>query len=474
MAPIPISLGSGSNNARFSAAGITRHLNCYVEKQDDTKTNSMVVACDGLTLLTTLGSVGCRAMIEVGPYVVAVYGRNVYRLAADGTSKLIGGFPTSGSVSIRKNRRAYPQVGLVSDGLYYVVDTQSWTISQVSIPGLPPPIGLGMFDGYGILPASKNLWYITSIDDFTTVSLLNFAQAEGDPDEIIAADERDGEVVLFNRDSVEWWQDTGAASFPFARSQIVHIGCLCAGGVHKVDRTLAWIDRNCVVRLMDGYDGKRISDHGIERDIRQADPDTITSTSWTNGGHIFVSWSCPLWTRTYNLTTNNWHDRESYGDTRWRVSHVVKLGTAILAGDYQTGAVYTMSADVYDEAGSPLTMLIQTPPFYMPAARVQLDAIQIDAIAGVGLNSTLVQDKNPVLMLSWSDNGGKVFNTERQLPLGVQGDYLRRCFGTRLGVVPHVGRVFRLKVSASVVKAIQGMYIPEDINGRPRMTVLVA
>ena len=96
-----------------------------------------------------------------------------------------------------------------------------------------------MFDGYGVLPASKNQWYITSVDDFTTVSLLDFAQAEGDPDEIIATDERDGEVILFGVDSVEWWQDTGGADFPFSRSQVVHLGCLCAGGVHKVDRTVA-------------------------------------------------------------------------------------------------------------------------------------------------------------------------------------------------------------------------------------------
>jgi hypothetical protein len=457
MAIVPIALGTGSNNARFGAAGITRHVNCYVEQQDETKHNSMIVACDGLTSLATLDSDGCRAMIEVGPYVVAVYGRNVYRLASDKTATLIGGFPTSGHVSIRKNRREYPQVGLVSDGLFYVVDTQAWTISQVSILGLPPPLGLGMFDGYGVLPASKNQWYITAIDDFTNVSLLDYAQAEGDPDEIVAVDERDGEVILFGRDSVEWWQDTGGADFPFTRSQIVHIGCLSSGTVHKVDRTIAWIDRHCMVRLMDGYDGKRISDHGIERDIRSADPDTITSTSWANGGHTFVAWSWDGGTRVYNLTTNEWHDRESYGDTRWRVSHVCRFGNSIIAGDYETGAVYTMSADALDEAANALIMTIQTPPVHAQPMRLQFNALFIDIIPGVGLNSTAPQDLDPMLMVSWTDNGGKTWSNERQIALGRLGEYTTRAVTRRLGTGTVIGRVFKLSISAAVAKAIQAM-----------------
>lgn len=456
MAPVPISLGTGSNNARHGAAGITRHLNCYLEKQDETKNNSMIVASDGLSTFATLASVGCRAMIEVGVYVVAVYGRNVYRLARDGTALLIGGFPTSGHVSIRKNRRDYPQVGLVSDGLFYVVDTQAWTIAQVVVTDLPAPLALGMFDGYGILPASKNQWYITAVDDFTTISLLDFAAAEGDPDEIITCDERDGEVILFGKDTIEWWQDTGGADFPFTRSQVVHIGCLGAGSVHKVDRTVAWIDRNGVVRLMDGYDGKRISDHGIERDIKAADPATITSTSWATGGHTFIAWSWDGGTRVYNLTNGTWHDRESYGDNRWCVSHVVRFGDSLLAGNYETGAVYTMSADAYDEAGDPLVMTIQTPPVHASPMRLQFNALFIDIIPGVGINSTATQDADPSLMVSWTDNGGKTWSTERQISLGALGEYTRRAVTRRLGVGNSVGRVFKFSISAAVAKAIQG------------------
>lgn len=458
MAIVPISLGTGSNNARFAAAGITRHVNGYVEKQDETKNNSMIVACDGLSSFADLDSDGCRAMIEIGPYVVAVYGRNVYRLSADGTGTLIGGFPTSGHVSIRKNRREYPQVGLVSDGLFFVVDTQAWTISQVSVAGLPPPLGLGMFDGYGILPASKNQWYITAVDDFTTISLLDYATAEGDPDEIVGVDERDGEVIFFGRDSVEWWQDTGGEDFPFTRSQVVHIGCLCAGGVHKIDRTVAWIDRNCVVRIMDGYDGKRISDHGIERDIRSADPDTITSTSWANGGHTFVAWSWDNGTRVYNLTTDTWHDRESYNDDRWRVSHVVRFGNRLIAGDYSTGAVYEMSADTYDEAGDPLIMTIQTPPVHAFPQRLQFNALFVDIVPGVGLNSTAVQDQDPKIMVKWTDNGGHTWSDEVQKSIGQQGQYEVRVKITRLGTQKQPnGRVFKLSISASVAKAIQSL-----------------
>lgn len=457
MSFMPISLGGGSAPTRFGAGGITRHLNCYVEQQgEDAKSPAIVVAAGGLSTLTTLSAVGCRAMIEVYPYIVVVYGRKVYRVDEGGGSLLIGGFPTSGPVSIKKNRRDYPHVGLVADGLFYVVDTQVWTITQISIAGLYPPTSLAMLDGYAVLPQSKSRFTLSNIDDMTTVNLLSTGKAESDPDEIIKAEERDGEIVMFGADTVEWFRDAGTVPFAFARTQAIHIGCLCAGGVHKVDRTLAWIARDGTVRMMEGYDGKRISTHGVERDIAAVDPSTITSTSWSKNGHTFIAWSAPTWTRVYNLTTGTWHDRESYNRTRWRVDHVVKFGNRNIAGDDTTGGLYIMGPEYYDEAGSALVMTIQTPPVHAFPYPLRFEGIYIDIIPGVGANSSAAADLDPMLMVSWSDNGGKTWSAERLAPLGRQGDYLRRVRLTRLGVGSTVGRTFKFSCSAAVAKAIQG------------------
>ena len=456
---VPISLGSSSSNARFGAAGITRHLNCYLEDQsEDAKNPSMVVASDGLANFATLAdSGGIRAAIEVGAYLVVVAGRLVFRVDSGGGSTLLGGLPTEGPVYMRTNRRAYPQVGILSQGIFYCVDTQTWAMTQVTDTDLPPSTSLAFLDGYGILSTSRGRFFSTELDDFTNIDPLAFGSAESDADDIVCINERDGEIVVFGTRTIEWWQDTGDVTFAFTRSQAIHLGCLSAGSVCKVDRTLAWIAHDGTVRLMDGYDGKRISDHGVERNISSVDPSTITSTSWARDGHTFLAISAATSTMVYNLTTGKWHDRESYGSARWDVSCVAKFGNRNIAGSSSAGTLYDMSPAYYDEAGQPLVMTVQTPPVHAFPLRLQFNALYIDIISGVGLNTTTPADLDPMLMLSWSDNGGKTWGNERRIPLGRLGEYTRRAVTRRLGVTPPGGRIFRISCSAAVAKALQGL-----------------
>lgn len=388
MTILPISLGSGSANTRFGAAGLTRFVNCYLEANgEDAKNPSMVVASDGIAAFGTLtNGGGIRAMTTVGAYAVVVAGRLVFRVDSGGGSTLLGGIPTDGPVYMRTNRRASPQVGILSSGLFYCVDTSTWTMTQVTDADLPPGSSLAFLDGYGIIPTTRGRFFITALDDFTSIDGLDYGEAESDADDIVVANERDGEIVLFGERTIEWWQDTGGADFAFSRSQAVHIGCSSAGSVCKVLRTLAWIDENGIGRLMNGYGGDRITDHGVERDISSVEPSTITSTSWTRDGHTFLCWSSPgAWTRVYDLTTGKWHDRTSYGDSSWRVAHVLKFGTKNIAGDASDGILYDMSPDYYDEDGDPLILDITTPPVHAFPGRLEFNALYLDIIPGVGL-----------------------------------------------------------------------------------------
>lgn len=461
MSLVPISLGQGSSQTRHGAGGLTRHLNCYLEVQgEDAKHGSMVVASDGLADFATLTNGGAvRAGIEVAGYAVIVSGRLVFRVDRGGGSTLLGGIPTDGPVYMRSNRRTNPQVGIVSSGLFYCIDTSTWTMTQVTDSDLPPATSLAFLDGYGILPVSRGRWFITGLDDFTTIDALDVAEAESDADDIVVASERDGEIVLFGERSIEWWQDTGGADFPFTRSQAVHIGCSSAGSVCKVNRTLIWVDHNGIVRMMSGYDGERISDHGVERDIASVEPSILTSTTWSRGGHTFYSLTAPdYFTRVFNLTTGKWHDRASYGQNHWKVSNVTKLGTLNIAGDGDTGTLYDMSPDYYAEGSDPLVMDIITPPVHASPMRLGFNSVFLDIIPGVGLNTTTEQDLDPVVLVAWSDNGGKTWSGERSMALGRLGDYTRRAVTRRIGTGNSVGRTFRIRISASVAKAIQAMW----------------
>jgi hypothetical protein len=482
---VPISLGTGSNRARFDVAGAARHINCYVEQSgDQAKTPNLIVAHDGLANFATLASAGVRGMIEVGAYLYVVSGRQVYRVDAGGGVTTIGGIPTDGPVYMARNRRAVPQIGILSSGLFYVIDTGANTLQLVtgatststltdptltdpdptltdpslgaasSAWTLPPGSSLTVLDGYGIIPVSNGRWFTTGIDDFTTIDPLDFGTADSNPDEIVRAETREGEVVLFGSRSTEWWKDTGNVDFPFkdGRVAIAELGCLAAGSVAKVERTLAWIAHDGTVRLMAGYDGQRISTHAVERDIASAVPDQITSTSWAARGHSFYQISSPDWTWCWNRTTNTWSERQSYGKSRWRCSVVSNFGTKWIAGDATLGKLYTMSLDYASEGNAPLIMTVRTPPVHSFPNRLQVGTLYVDFVAGVGLNSTATQDATPEMMVRWSDNGGATWSGERRIPLGRQGDTIRRGIMRRLGIVPPQGRTFEFSVSAAVVK----------------------
>jgi hypothetical protein len=486
--PIPISLGTGSNRARFGLAGAERHINCYVEQLGDEAADpSVIVAHDGLSDFATMASAGVRGMIEVGAYLYVVSGRQVYRVDAGGGVTTIGGIPTDGPVYMARNRRAVPQIGILSSGLFYVIDTGANTLQLVtgatstsatltdptltdptltdpslgsssSAWTLPPGSSLTVLDGYGIIPVSNGRWFTTGIDDFTTIDELDFGTADSNPDEIVRAETREGEVVLFGTRSTEWWKDTGDVDFPFkdGRVAIAELGCLAAGSVAKIDRTLAWIAHDGTVRLMSGYDGQRISTHAVERDIASAVPEQITSTSWAARGHSFYQISSPDWTWCWNRTTNTWSERQSYGNTRWRCSTVSKFGTKWIAGDATLGKLYTMSPDVAVEGNAPLVMTVRTPPVHSFPNRLDASALYVRPVMGVGTNTGVTQDDNPELMMRLSFDGGEVWNGEDRASLGRQGERIERVKFTRLGHIPAQGCTFEFSISAAVIKGLIG------------------
>ena len=451
----PISLGKGTSPARHGAAGGTRHVNCYIEfTGEDSKHGSMIVASDGLTVWSTLSADGIRAMIEVGPFLYVVAGRQVYRLDPSGTATVLGGFPTDGPVYMKRNRREVPQIGIVSDGLYYVIDTGTGTLTQVSDADLPPALSLAFLDGYGILPGRNGKWFTTALDDFTSVDPLEFDAAQSNPDEILRAETREGEVVLFGTASIEWWQDTGGADFAFTRSQASEIGSCAAGSVCKVERTLMWAAHDYTVRMMEGYGGKVVSNEAVSRAIEaETDKASITSTSWFSKGHTFYCLNLSTSTWVYDVTTNQWHNRESYGSTRWRVDHVCRFGDRLIAGDATTGNLYIMSDTAFSEGAHPLISTIRTPPVHGFPHKIVFNALYLDILPGVGLNSTAPELLDPEMMIRWSDDGGSSWSAERRVALGRLGQTVKRGVIRRLGRTTQQGRIFEFSVSAAVARA---------------------
>jgi hypothetical protein len=72
------------------------------------------------------------------------------------------------------------------------------------------------------------------------------------------------------------------------------------------------------------------------------------------------------------------------------------------------------------------------------------------------------EEVDPKVMVSWSEDGGETFSTERQLRIGEQGKRVIRVRTHRLGIAPQDGRVFKISISAKVRRGLYGMALDFD------------
>src|SRR5690606_2840808 len=252
--PTPISLGIRSNPARNRQAGYAQLINCFAEEtQQEGKTVWTIYSTEGLAAFgSALAGGGVRAGISIGPAAFVVVGRNIYRVSPSGAATLIGGIPTDGPVYMERNRRNPAQIGVVSDGIYVVIDTLANSVTEISDPDLPSPISISVLDGYGIIPVIGASYMLTGIDDFTTIDGLDEGTAEAYPDEILRSMTLEREAVFFKETSIEWHQNTGDPDFPFERVHALELGCLAGDSVAKVDtpsrKTILWVAPDHTVR----------------------------------------------------------------------------------------------------------------------------------------------------------------------------------------------------------------------------------
>jgi len=493
MAPKPISLGLSSNPGRAPAAGSARLLNCYAEiSGDEQKSRTQVWACDGLANFgATLAGGPIRAEIEVDGVVYVVAGSRIYMVRADGTAADIGGIAGSGLVTMARNRRAVPQIGVVCDGNYAVIEggvvRASWDTDLI------PPTSIAFSDGYFVFTHQDGRVSHTETDSAFVIDGLAYTTAESSPDRNVRAMGLQQYVVVFGERSIEWYVDNGGDPFAFERTYAIQVGCAAAGSCAAVNQTLAFVADDKTVRVLNGHTAEKVSNLAVDRALAaETNIASVAAATWRSQGHIFYAISGTGWTWVYDLTTQLWHNRQSYGLPRWRVSSVVEAWGRLIAGDYATGKLYTMNPDTYDEAGSPLVVEIITPPVHAWPNRLSVSALYLDMVPGVGLenyvpespvallwrgkslawrNALLAWRKapeqnahsgNPKVMISASYDGGNTWGTERAVEIGKLGEYQKRVVSRRWGATRQSGITFRFSASAAVMRGFMGAAIEAE------------
>lgn len=490
-------LGS-SYVARSVNAADNRMVNLYAEiTPEGGKEAAYLMRAPGLRLLTSIGDGPVRGLWQMNGKAFAVSGSELYQVFADWTYRKLGDVSGTGPVSMADNG-VQLFIACNPDGFIYNVNTSEF--AQITDPDFPGAVTVGYVDGYFIFnePNSQRLW-ITSLLDGTAIDPLDFASAEGSPDDLVSLMVDHREVWLFGTNSIEVWYDAGTVDFPFQRIQgaFNEIGCAAAYSVAKLDNGLFWLGADArgrgIVYRANGYTGQRVSTHAVEWQIQQySDISDALAYTYQQDGHAFYVLIFPTANTTwvYDVSTNSWHERAGWDNgefTRHWSNCQMSFNDEIVVGDYQNGNLYAFDLSVYSDNGSIQRWLRSwraLPTGQNNLKRTAQHSLQLDSESGhlmapvssviylttedgyklITENYDYLIDEEgaqsnpqPQVMLRWSDDGGHTWSNEHWRGMGAVGEYGYRTIWRRLGMTLKLrDRVYEVSGTDPIKLAIMG------------------
>lgn len=459
--------------ARSVNAADSRMVNLFPEATPEGgKEAGYLSRCPGLRFLGGVGTGPIRGMWRVGRVGFVASGSQLYKIDADWIPSLVGSLSGIGPVSMSDNG---VQLFVACNGPSYIYNTTTSVFAQISDPDFPGAVTVSYVDGYFVFnePNSQRVW-VTSLLDGTTVDPLDFASAEGAPDNLVALVVDHREIWLFGTNSVEVWYDAGLSDFPLARIQgaFNEIGLAAAYSLAKLDNSLFWLGSDSrgkgVVYRANGYTGTRMSTHAVEYAIQGYDviSDAIGYT-YQQEGHAFYVLSFPTANATwvYDVSTQGWHERASFENGRFlrhRSNCQMVLNNEVVVGDYSNGNLYAFDLDVYaDHLG--VQRFVRSwraiPTGQNSLTRTAQHSLQLDIESGVGLDG-ITQGDNPLINLRWSDDGGHTWSNYHAKEIGRIGEYSKRVIWRRLGMTDKLrDRVYEISGSDPVKISIMGAHL---------------
>jgi hypothetical protein len=454
--------------ARSLGANAQRTVNCYLEMdQGSPRAPVALYGMPGLVLRATLNAGPTRGCIQSGGYWYFVSDNSIYRLSTSYQVEYCGGIGTYGT-----------RVGLATNGTeVLLVDGQAGyliTGTSVSIivdPDFPNGVTSATFqDGYFLVTGdnSPRFYWNETPNTGSVWNGLDFASAEGSPDNTKANISDHRELWLFGAESAEVWINTGDATSLFQRSgnTFIEQGTASAHTVAAMDNTVYWLGANKtgqgIVFKAQGYSPVRISNHALE--TAMAGYSTISdaySYCFQMEGHSFYVLTFPTADATwvYDAATGEWvewlwRDPATNELHRHRSVCCAFNNGVHLVGDWENGNVYSLDLGAYTDGGDPILRLRRTQTMSEENRRLFFTEVVIDMETGVGGYEGDGEAFEPEVQLRFSNDGGHTWSNERRCKLGGPGEYGKRIRFGPTGSGRH--RVWELSMTDPVKFAVFG------------------
>jgi hypothetical protein len=446
-----IRLPVGSYEHRSHPASTARLKNCFIEAlPSGAKTPAVLLRAPGITGTTTVGNGPIQGMHYGLGFIFVVSGGSLYKVDSNLSATLLGSVGSATQTSIDMEHNVDTLVVVNSpDAFYY--DTTTSTFGQIADADFTSrgASDVEFCDNWLLfVEPNSGRFFGADLGDATSYDALNFATAEGSPDNLVGMKVDHRQVILFGLTSIEIWENSGAAGFPFTRAinGFIEIGCLNNRTIAKLDNSVYWLANDYTVRRLEGATPVRVSQHAIEQALTAVTISQGKAFTYAQEGHLFYVLIFPERTFVLDVTTGEWADRESYGYDYWIAKcHAQAFNREYVGSSIDNKIGYLNTTD-YDEWGSTQVMEWTYQPIYAEGQRAFHDRLEIIMETGVGLVTG--QGSSPTVMLAYSDDGGIIWVNLPTRSAGAIGQYRWRVVWHRLGSSRM--RVYRASISDPV------------------------
>lgn len=419
----------------------------------DPATGKKLMWTPGLRLFSSLGVPGrVRGLHVMNGVLYAVAGGGIYTVSRTGEAELVGSIPSgSGPVTMADNGAALA----VCDG------AQLYTLEDGTVNNPTAASSVTYQDQVFIvsMPDSGEIRHSSLIGEGVEFDPLTSGSAEGHPDNVVRVLSDHRELWAFGTETCEVFYNAGDSDFLFMRLPGGFLECGC-GAVHspaKIDNTVFWLDHAALVRRADGYTPLIVSTDAISQEIK-------AMSTWTDAegytfhmdGHSFYVLAFPSGRKTFvfDIATSSWFRVSSGldGGLHRGVGCVHVYGKNLMGG-WSNGSIYDVSMDTLTENGAVIRRVRTAQPLFLKNGHTMIfRSFELDCRVGDGL----VDGREPLVMLQYSDDTGRTWSTLKYKSIGATGKYKTRVIWRRLGRSKE--RIFKVIVTDPVKFEIFGAY----------------
>lgn len=435
-------------------ASVQSAINCFPQKVDNE--NWMMASAPGEVDIASL-TYEIRGSRNVQGRWFVVSGTTLYEVTSDGVTTVRGTLSSSaGFVGMSDNKT---QIAIVDGPSLYIYALATNVLTVISTAGWRGSDDVHEMDGYFVfVDPDTDQFYISAIDNGTSLDALDFSSADSAPDNIVTHRVMHRQLWLFGDFSTEIWINSGEAAFPFSRynSYTMDVGCVGKRAAINAADTLFWIGQTHrgtgIVYMASGNQPQRVSTIAVEQALK-ASTNLAGATMWTYQieGHEFVGINAPGLSTTwvYDAALQQWHERAEW-DAEWQPlrSNLVTAYAGYHFAGNSYGKLVRLDSTVNNLSGRPLVRE-RTWPHIKSGVMESLSFLGVELSMNTGYGGTVT--------LEISNDGGKTFGPKLFRSLGAIGRWMQKV--RWLGLGSAYNRVFRIRCSDDVPFSIYGAVV---------------